>query len=161
MRGYDLLYLYQKYGIKLQLGDDDQWENMTIGTELIHRALGVEENAYCLACPLITKAGGRKFGKTENGNIRLDKNRIIPYAFYQFWLNVSDDDAEKYVKIFISLERETIEALVVEHQQDPSRHVLQKRLTEEVTAMVHSQEDLDMTIEASNILFGKATKESL
>ena len=114
-----------------------------------------------MTCSLITKADGKKFGKTENGNIWLDRNRTTPYAFYQFWLNVSDDDAEKYIKIFTSLERETIEALVAEHQHDPGRRVLQKHLAEEVTVMVHSQEDLDMAIEASNILFGKATKESL
>lgn len=161
LQGYDFLHLYQKHGIKLQLGGNDQWGNMTTGTELIRRTLGAEENAYCLTCPLITKADGKKFGKTENGNIWLDRNRTTPYAFYQFWLNVSDDDAEKYIKIFTSLERETIEALVAEHQQDPGRRVLQKRLAEEVTVMVHSQEDLDMAIEASNILFGKATKESL
>ena len=161
LQGYDFLHLYQKHGIKLQLGGNDQWGNMTTGTELIRRTLGAEENAYCLTCPLITKADGKKFGKTENGNIWLDRNRTTPYAFYQFWLNVSDDDAEKYIKIFTSLERETIEALVAEHQQDPGRRVLQKRLAEEVTVMVHSREDLDMAIEASNILFGKATKESL
>lgn len=161
LQGYDFLYLYQKYGIKLQLGGNDQWGNMTTGTELIRRTLGSDEEAFCLTCPLITKADGKKFGKTENGNIWLDRNRTTPYAFYQFWLNVSDEDAQKYIKIFTSLERETIESLIAEHQQDPGRRTLQKRLAQEVTVMVHSQEDLDMAIETSQILFGKATKENL
>lgn len=161
LQGYDFLYLYQKHGIKLQLGGNDQWGNMTTGTELIRRTLGSDEEAFCLTCPLITKADGKKFGKTESGNIWLDRNRTTPYAFYQFWLNVSDEDAEKYIKIFTSLERETIESLIAEHQQDPGRRTLQKRLAQEVTVMVHSQEDLDMAIEASQILFGKATKENL
>lgn len=161
LQGYDFLYLYQKHGIKLQLGGNDQWGNMTTGTELIRRTLGSDEEAFCLTCPLITKADGKKFGKTENGNIWLDRNRTTPYAFYQFWLNVSDEDAEKYIKIFTSLERETIESLIAEHQQDPGHRTLQKRLAQEVTVMVHSQEDLDMAIEASQILFGKATKENL
>lgn len=161
LQGYDFLYLYQKHGIKLQLGGNDQWGNMTTGTELIRRTLGSDEEAFCLTCPLITKADGKKFGKTENGNIWLDRNRTTPYAFYQFWLNVSDEDAEKYIKIFTSLERETIESLITEHQQDLGRRTLQKRLAQEVTVMVHSQEDLDMAIEASQILFGKATKENL
>ncbi|EPH17082.1 tyrosine--tRNA ligase [Hoylesella oralis] len=161
LQGYDFLYLYRKYGVKLQLGGNDQWGNMTTGTELIHRTFGNDTEAYCLTCPLITKADGKKFGKTESGNIWLDRNRTTPYKFYQFWLNVSDDDAEKYIKIFTSLEKEVIDALIVEHRQDPGRRVLQKRLAEEVTAMVHSKEDLDMAVEASNILFGKSTKESL
>lgn len=161
LQGYDFLYLYRKYGVKLQLGGNDQWGNMTTGTELIHRTLGNDTEAYCLTCPLITKADGKKFGKTESGNIWLDRNRTTPYKFYQFWLNVSDDDAEKYIKIFTSLEKEVIDTLIVEHRQDPGRRVLQKRLAEEVTAMVHSKEDLDMAVEASNILFGKSTKESL
>ena len=161
LQGYDFLYLYQKHGIKLQLGGNDQWGNMTTGTELIRRTLGSDEEAFCLTCPLITKADGKKFGKTENGNIWLDRNRTTPYAFYQFWLNVSDDDAEKYIKIFTDLDQETINALVEEHKQDPGRRVLQKRLAEEVTVMVHSKEDLEMAIAASNILFGKATKENL
>jgi tyrosyl-tRNA synthetase len=134
---------------------------MTTGTELIRRTLGQEANAYCLTCPLITKSDGKKFGKTESGNIWLDRNRTTPYKFYQFWLNVSDEDAEKYIKIFTSIDKETIEELTAEHQQDPGRRILQKRLAEEVTTMVHSKEDLDMAIAASNILFGKATKENL
>lgn len=161
LQGYDFLYLYQKYGVKLQLGGNDQWGNMTTGSELIRRTLGSDAEAYCLTCPLITKADGKKFGKTESGNIWLDRNRTTPYAFYQFWLNVSDDDAEKYIKIFTSLDQPTIEGLIAEHREDPGRRSLQRRLAEEVTRMVHSQEDLDMAIAASNILFGKSTKENL
>ena len=161
LQGYDFLYLYQHKGVKLQLGGNDQWGNMTTGTELIRRTLGNEVETFALTCPLITKADGKKFGKTESGNVWLDRNRTTPYAFYQFWLNVSDDDAERYIKIFTSLDKDTIDALIEEHRQDPGRRVLQKRLAEEVTVMVHSREDLDMAIEASNILFGKATKESL
>ena len=161
LQGYDFLYQYQHYGVRLQLGGNDQWGNMTTGTELIRRTLGNEAEAFCLTCPLITKADGKKFGKTESGNIWLDRNRTTPYAFYQFWLNVSDDDAERYIKIFTDLDKDTINALVSEHRQDPGRRILQKRLAEEVTVMVHSREDLDMAIAASNILFGKATKDSL
>jgi tyrosyl-tRNA synthetase len=134
---------------------------MTTGTELIRRTLGNDVETFALTCPLITKSDGKKFGKTESGNIWLDRNRTTPYRFYQFWLNVSDDDAERYIKIFTSLEKDVIDALVEEHKADPGRRVLQKRLAEEVTVMVHSKEDLDMAIEASNILFGKSTKEAL
>ncbi|MBO6288174.1 MAG: tyrosine--tRNA ligase, partial [Prevotella sp.] len=155
------LWLYQHKGVKLQLGGNDQWGNMTTGTELIRRTLGSEVETFALTCPLITKADGKKFGKTEQGNIWLDPKRTTPYRFYQFWLNVSDEDAERYIKIFTSLDKETIDALVEEHKQDPGRRILQKRLAEEVTVMVHSQEALDMAIEASNILFGKSTKEAL
>ena len=161
LQGYDFLYLYQHKGCKLQLGGNDQWGNMTTGTELIRRTLGNEVETFALTCPLITKADGKKFGKTETGNIWLDPKRTSPYKFYQFWLNVSDDDAERYIKIFTSLDRETIEALVEEHRQDPGRRTLQRRLAEEVTVMVHSREALDAAIEASSILFGKSTKESL
>ena len=161
LQGYDFLYQYQKYGVRLQLGGNDQWGNMTTGTELIHRTLGNDVEVYCLTCPLITKADGKKFGKTESGNIWLDRNRTTPYAFYQFWLNVTDDDAEKYIKIFTDLDRETVEALVAEHKEDPGRRTLQRRLAEEITTMVHSKADLDMAIAASNILFGKATKDQL
>lgn len=161
LQGYDFLYLYKNRGVSLQLGGNDQWGNITTGTELIRRTLGSEAEAFALTCPLITKADGKKFGKTESGNVWLDRKRTTPYAFYQFWLNVTDDDAEKYIKIFTDLTKETIDALVEEHKQDPGRRTLQKRLAEEVTVMVHSQEDLDMAIEASNILFGKATKEAL
>ncbi len=161
LQGYDFLYLYQHKGCKLQLGGNDQWGNMTTGTELIRRTLGNEVETFALTCPLITKSDGKKFGKTESGNIWLDAKRTSPYKFYQFWLNVSDEDAERYIKIFTSLEKEVIDALVKEHSEDPGRRVLQKRLAEEVTVMVHSQAALDMAIEASNILFGKSTKDSL
>ena len=162
LQGYDFLRLYLDKGVRLQLGGNDQWGNMTTGTELIRRTLGNDtEPAFALTCPLITKADGKKFGKTESGNIWLDPKRTTPYKFYQFWLNTSDDDAERYIKIFTSLDRETIEALVEDHKQDPGRRILQKRLAEEVTVMVHSQADLDAAIEASSILFGKATKEGL
>ena len=161
LQGYDFLYLYQHKGVKLQLGGNDQWGNMTTGTELIRRTLGNDVETFALTCPRITKSDGKKFGKTESGDIWLDPKRTTPYRFYQFWLNVSDEDAERYIKIFTSLDKETIDALTEEHKQDPGRRVLQKRLAEEVTVMVHSREALDMAIEASNILFGKATKEAL
>jgi len=161
LQGYDFLHLYQTKNCKMQLGGNDQWGNMTTGTELIRRTLGNDQEAYALTCPLITKADGKKFGKTESGNIWLDRKRTSPYKFYQFWLNVSDDDAEKYIKIFTSLEKDVIDALIEEHKQDPGRRVLQKRLAQEVTVMVHSQEDYDMAVEASGILFGKSTKEGL
>ena len=133
----------------------------TTGTELIRRTLGNEVETFALTCPLITKADGKKFGKTESGNIWLDPKRTTPYKFYQFWLNVSDEDAERYIKIFTSLDRETIDSLIEEHKQDPGRRVLQKRLAEETTILVHSKEALDTAVEASNILFGKSTKDSL
>ena len=161
LQGYDFLHLYETKGCKLQLGGNDQWGNMTTGAELIRRTLGVENEAYALTCPLITKADGTKFGKTESGNIWLDAKRTSPYMFYQFWLNVSDTDAERYIKIFTSLDKETIDALVAEQNEDPGRRPLQRRLAEEVTVMVHSQAALDQAMEASNILFGKATKENL
>ena len=161
LQGYDFLHLYQTMNCRLQLGGNDQWGNMTTGTELIRRTLGQEAEAFALTCPLITKSDGKKFGKTESGNVWLDRNRTTPYAFCQFWLNVSDDDAERYIKIFTSLEKEEIDALIEEHRQDPGRRVLQKRLAEEVTVMVHSREDYEMAVEAAGILFGKATKESL
>ena len=159
LQGYDFLYLNQHKNCKLQLGGSDQWGNITTGTELIRRTNGNE--AYALTCPLITKADGKKFGKTEQGNIWLDKNYTSPYTFYQFWLNVADDEAKRYIKIFTVLDKEEIDALIAEHDQDPGQRVLQKRLAKEVTIMVHSEEDYNMAIEASNILFGKATKESL
>ena len=159
LQGYDFLYLYEHEGCRLQMGGSDQWGNITTGTELIRRMNGGE--AFAITCPLITKADGTKFGKTEGGNVWLDPKRTSPYKFYQFWLNVSDDDAERYIKIFTSLDKETIDALVEEHKQDPGRRVLQKRLAEETTILVHSKEALDAAIEASGILFGKSTKESL
>ena len=161
LQGYDFLYLYKNKNCKLQLGGNDQWGNMTTGTELIRRTLGNDVETYALTCRLITKADGKKFGKTESGNIWLDLKRTTPYKFYQFWLNVSDDDAERYIKIFTSLDKETIDALVEEHKQDPGRRILQKRLAEETTILVHSKEALDAAIEASGILFGKSTKDSL
>ncbi|MBO4661198.1 MAG: tyrosine--tRNA ligase [Bacteroidaceae bacterium] len=161
LQGYDFLYLYQTKGCKLQMGGSDQWGNITTGTELIRRKLGSENEAFALTCPLITKSDGRKFGKTESGNIWLDRNRTTPYVFYQFWLNVADSDAERFIKIFTSLDRETIDALIEEHRQDPGRRILQKRLAEEVTILVHGREDYEAAVEASNILFGKSTKESL
>lgn len=159
LQGYDFLYLNEHKNCKLQLGGADQWGNITTGSELIRRTNGNE--CYALTCPLVTKSDGRKFGKTESGNIWLDRTRTSPYQFYQFWLNVPDEDAERYIKIFTSLDKEEIDAIIDEHRQDPGRRTLQKRLAEEVTVMVHSREDLDMAIEASNILFGKSTKESL
>lgn len=161
LQGYDFLYLYKNYNCKMQLGGNDQWGNMTTGTELIRRTLGNDVETFALTCPLITKADGKKFGKTESGNIWLDPKRTTPYKFYQFWLNVSDDDAERYIKIFTSLDKDTIDALVEEHKQDPGLRILQKRLAQEVTVMVHSQEALDTAIQASGILFGKATREAL
>ncbi len=161
LQGYDFMHLYETKNCKLQMGGSDQWGNITTGTELIRRKLGNDQEAFALTCPLITKADGKKFGKTDKGNIWLDRNRTSPYTFYQFWLNVADEDAERYIKIFTSLDKETIDALIEEHRQDPGRRALQKRLAEEVTILVHSREDLELAQEASNILFGKATKESL
>lgn len=161
LQGYDFLHLYQSNNVKLQLGGNDQWGNMTTGTELIRRTLGNDSEAFALTCPLITKADGTKFGKTEGGNIWLDRNRTTPYKFYQFWLNVSDDDAERYIKIFTSLDKPTIDELIAQHKEDPGMRILQKRLADEVTTMVHSVEDLELAKEASVILFGKGTKESL
>ncbi len=159
LQGYDFLNLYQTKNCKLQMGGSDQWGNITTGTELIRRKTGGE--AFALVCPLITKADGGKFGKTESGNVWLDRKYTSPYKFYQFWLNVSDADAEKYIKIFTSIGREEIDALVESHQQAPHLRTLQRRLAEEITVMVHSREDLEAAMEASNILFGNATSEAL
>ena len=159
LQGYDFLYLYENRGVKLQLGGADQWGNITTGTELIRRTCGGE--AYALTCPLITKADGGKFGKTEKGHIWVDAERTSPYQFCQFWLNVSDEDAEKYIKIFTMLDRETIESAIAEHRTDPGRRTLQKLLAEEVTRMVHGQSELDNAIRASQMLFGKATADDL
>ena len=159
LQGFDFLHLYQTKNCKLQMGGSDQWGNITTGTELIRRKTGGE--AFALVCPLITKADGGKFGKTESGNVWLDRRYTSPYKFYQFWLNVSDADAEKYIKIFTAISRHEINALVEEHQQAPHLRVLQKRLAEEVTVMVHSREDYDAAVEASNILFGNATSDVL
>lgn len=159
LQGYDFMHLYETKNCKLQLGGSDQWGNITTGTELIRRKLG--GSAFALTCPLITKADGGKFGKTESGNVWLDRRYTSPYKFYQFWLNVSDDDAEKYIKIFTSLTREEIESLVEEHKTAPHLRILQKRLAQEVTIMVHSKGDYDMAVEASSILFGGSTSETL
>lgn len=161
LQGYDFLHLYQTKNCKLQMGGSDQWGNITTGTELIRRTLGAEAEAFALTCPLITKSDGRKFGKTESGNVWLDPKRTTPYTFYQFWLNVADDEAERYIKIFTSLSHEEIDAAIAEHRQDPGRRTLQKLLGKEITTMVHSQKDYETAVEASNILFGKATKENL
>ncbi|MBE6203529.1 MAG: tyrosine--tRNA ligase [Rikenellaceae bacterium] len=161
LQGYDFLHLYQEYGCKVQLGGADQWGNITTGTELIRRKLGVEAEAFAITCPLITKADGTKFGKTESGNVWLDARYTSPYKFYQFWLNVSDDDAKRYIKIFTLLDRETIETLIKEHDEAPHLRILQKRLAEEVTTMIHSKEELEKAQAASNILFGNATSEAL
>ena len=159
VQGYDFLHLYQEYGCKIQLGGSDQWGNITTGTELIRRKLDGE--AYAITCPLITKADRTKFGKTESGNVWLDARYTSPYKFYQFWLNVSDEDAKRYIKIFTLLDRETIEALIAEHEAAPHLRVLQKRLAQEVTTMIHSEEEYRKAVEASSILFGGATKEAL
>ena len=159
LQGYDYVYLNKHKNCKLQMGGSDQWGNITTGTELIKKMGGGE--AFALTCPLITKADGGKFGKTESGNIWLDRKYTSPYRFYQFWLNVSDDDAKKYIRIFTCLDKGTIDALIAEHEAAPHTRALQKRLAEEVTVMVHSREDYEAAVEASNILFGNATKEAL
>ena len=159
VQGTDFLHLYKSLQCKLQMGGSDQWGNITTGTELIRRIEGGE--AFALTCPLITKADGGKFGKTESGNVWLDPERTSPYAFYQFWLNTSDADAEKYIKIFTLLKKEDVETLIAEHNQAPHLRLLQKKLAEEVTTMVHSKEALNSAIEASQILFGQGTAEQL
>lgn len=161
LQGYDFLHLYNEYNCKVQLGGADQWGNITTGTELIRRKLGSEAEAFAITCPLITKADGTKFGKTESGNVWLDARYTSPYKFYQFWLNVSDDDAKRYIKIFTLLDRETIETLIAQHDEAPHLRVLQKRLAEEITTMIHSKEELEKAQAASNILFGNATSEAL
>ncbi len=159
LQGYDFLHLYETRNCKLQLGGSDQWGNITTGAELIRRTNGGE--VFALTCPLITKADGGKFGKTESGNIWLDPRYTSPYKFYQFWLNVSDDDAKKYIKIFTSLTKEEIDAIIAEHETAPHMRALQKRLAKEVTIMVHSEEDYNAAVEASGILFGNATSDAL
>jgi tyrosyl-tRNA synthetase len=159
LQGFDFLHLFQTKNCKLQMGGSDQWGNITTGTELIRRKTGGE--AFALVCPLITKADGGKFGKTESGNVWLDRRYTSPYKFYQFWLNVSDVDAEKYIKIFTSIGKDEIAELVAEHVEAPHLRILQKRLAQDVTVMVHSEEDYQAAVEASNILFGNATSEAL
>jgi len=161
VQGYDFLYLYQHEHCHLQMGGADQWGNITTGTELIRRKLGHENEAFALTCPLITKADGGKFGKTESGNVWLDPERTSPYEFYQFWLNVSDEDAEKYIKIFTLMSREEIEALITEHKEAPHLRLLQKALAKDITVRVHSEQDYNAAVEASLILFGKGTTETL
>ncbi len=159
VQGTDFLHLYQEKNCKLQMGGSDQWGNITTGTELIRRKAGGE--AWALTCPLIKKADGTKFGKTESGNVWLDPERTSPYQFYQFWLNTSDADAEKYIKIFTILSQDTIKELISAHQEAPHQRQLQKVLAKEVTCMVHSEADYAIAVEASEILFGKGTEESL
>ncbi|MBP3356663.1 MAG: tyrosine--tRNA ligase [Rikenellaceae bacterium] len=159
VQGYDFLHLYQTLGCKIQLGGSDQWGNITTGTELIRRKLGGE--AYAITCPLIKKADGTKFGKTESGNVWLDPRYTSPYKFYQFWLNVSDEDARSYIRIFTLLDRATVEALIAEHEAAPHERKLQKVLAREITTMIHSKEDYEKAVEASSILFGGATAEAL
>ncbi|MBQ2441061.1 MAG: tyrosine--tRNA ligase [Paludibacteraceae bacterium] len=159
LQGYDFVYLNKTKNCKLQMGGSDQWGNITTGTELIRRMNGTE--AFALTCPLITKSDGVKFGKTESGNVWLDKRYTSPYKFYQFWVNVSDEDAERYIKIFTSLTKEEIDSLIAEHREAPHLRVLQKRLAQEVTIMVHSEQDYQSAVEASNLLFGNAGVEAL
>ncbi|MCQ2345230.1 MAG: tyrosine--tRNA ligase [Paludibacteraceae bacterium] len=159
LQGYDFVYLNSHKNCKLQMGGSDQWGNITTGTELIKKITGNE--AYALTCPLVTKADGTKFGKTESGNIWLDRHYTSPYKFYQFWMNVGDEDAKRYIKIFTTLEKDEIDALIAEHDQAPHLRTLQKRLAKEVTTMVHSEEDYNAAVEASNILFGNATRDAL
>jgi tyrosyl-tRNA synthetase len=159
VQGYDFLHLYQTKNCRLQMGGSDQWGNITTGTELIRRVAGGE--AFAITWPLITKADGGKFGKTEAGNVWLDPKRTSPYKFYQFWLNVSDADAEKYIRIFTSLTRDEIEHLTVQHHNEPHLRILQKKLAMEVTTMVHSAADVQTAEEASQMLFGQGTAESL
>lgn len=159
LQAYDFKYLYENYGCKLQMGGSDQWGNITCGTELIRRTLGGE--AFAMTCPLITKADGTKFGKTEKGNVWLDAEKTSPYAFYQFWLNVSDDDAKKFIRIFTFLTKDEIETLEKEHDEAPNLRLLQKALAKDITTRVHGEEEYNKAVEASEILFGKGTTDTL
>lgn len=159
VQGYDFLHLYREMNCTLQMGGSDQWGNITTGTEMIRKI--ADGKGYALTCPLITKADGTKFGKTESGNVWLDSERTSPYKFYQYWLNTSDDDAERFIKIFTFLPKEEIEALVSAHNEEPHLRQLQKKLAEEITVMVHSREDYDNAVKASEVLFGKSTAEDL
>ena len=159
VQGYDFLHLFQNHDCTLQMGGSDQWGNITTGTEMIRRIGGGK--GYALTCPLITKSDGSKFGKSEGGNVWLDAKRTSPYKFYQYWLNTSDDDAEKYIKIFTFLDKETIDGLVATHKEAPHQRGLQKRLAQEVTTTVHSEEAYDTAVSASEILFGKSTSDDL
>ncbi|CCY09214.1 MULTISPECIES: tyrosine--tRNA ligase [environmental samples] len=159
LQAYDYQYLYEHLGCRVQLGGSDQWGNITTGVELIRRRLGGQ--AYAVTCPLITKADGTKFGKTESGNVWLDPRYTSPYKFYQFWMNVSDEDAGRFIRIFTSLSREEIEALEAEHREAPHKRILQSKLAEEITVMVHSREEYDLAVQASEILFGRSSVETL
>ncbi len=159
VQGYDFLWLYENMNCKLQMGGSDQWGNIVTGTELIRRKAAGE--AFALTIPLITKADGGKFGKTEHGNVWLDPEKTSPYQFYQFWLNTSDEDAEKYIKVFTMLSHEEIDKLIKQHSEAPHQRLLQKKIAEEITTMVHSKEEYEMAVEASQILFGKGTAEQL
>ena len=159
LQGYDFLHLYRQKGLTLQMGGSDQWGNITTGTELIRRIAGGK--AYALTCPLITKADGTKFGKSEGGNVWLDAEKTSPYKFYQYWINVSDEDAQRYIKIFTMLSREEIEQLISEHQAAPHLRVLQNKLAEELTTLVHGREELQKVQKASQILFGNSTSDDL
>ena len=161
VQGTDFLTLYRDHNCKLQMGGSDQWGNIVTGTELIRRKLGHEEKAFALTCPLITKADGTKFGKTETGNVWLDPEKTSPYSFYQFWINTSDDDAEKYIKIFTLLGKDEMEQLIEEHKQAPHLRQLQKVLAREVSTMIHSGQDFEDALKASEILFGNSTAEDL
>jgi tyrosyl-tRNA synthetase len=159
VQGYDFYWLYKNKNCKVQMGGSDQWGNITTGTEIIRRKMGGE--AFAFTCPLVTKADGGKFGKTEKGNVWLDAQKTSPYQFYQFWLNASDEDAKKWIKLFTLLPKETIEPLIAEHDLAPQQRLLQKKLAAELTKMVHSEEDLNFAIRATDILFGNATTEVL
>lgn len=161
IQGYDFYHLYKNNNCILQMGGSDQWGNITTGTELVRRMGGENAKAYALTTPLITKADGSKFGKSEGGNVWLDADKTSVYKFYQFWVNTTDADAEKYIKIFTFLDKETIDALIAEHQTAPHLRVLQKKLAEEITVFVHNREELEKAIQASNILFGNSTAEDL
>lgn len=161
IQGYDFYHLWKNHRVLLQMGGSDQWGNITTGTELVRRMGGEDAKAYAMTCPLITKADGTKFGKTEGGNIWLDADRTSPYKFYQFWLNTADEDAERYIKIYTFLDKAEIDTLIAEHKEAPHLRLLQRRLAEEVTTFVHSKEELENAIAASTILFGKSTSEDL
>jgi tyrosyl-tRNA synthetase len=161
IQGYDFYHLHKEYNCLLQMGGSDQWGNITTGTELVRRMNAEGAKAYAMTCPLITKADGSKFGKSEGGNVWLTADKTSVYKFYQFWLNTTDVDAEKYIKIFTFLDKATIEALITEHQVAPHLRVLQRKLAEEVTTLVHSKEELEKAIKASNILFGNASADDL
>ncbi|MCO5248490.1 MAG: tyrosine--tRNA ligase [Chitinophagales bacterium] len=159
IQGYDFYHLFKEKGVKVQMGGSDQWGNITTGVELIRRMDGSE--AFAMTSPLVKKADGKKFGKTEQGNIWLDPERTSPYKFYQFWLNTSDDDVKNWIKVFTFLSKEEIDTLITEHEQAPHLRVLQKKLAEQLTILVHSEEDYENAVKASDVLFGKSTKESL